>query len=227
MGGEFRFDFKRLTQVLGLVAILLVAANIVAITILAQQEEPVVERARWVILDFEANLPTWFSTMLLAIVAVLFRIHAGAASRRESRYWNALAILFVVLSIDESISMHEMMTDPIRAMGARHLFHFAWVIPALAGLVVLTALIGPFLWRLPDPLRRRLFTSAVVFVSGAIGFEMIGGWWSEQHGTMNAIHGAIMTCEETMEITGLWLAVRALAADVESVTVRLRAGAGG
>lgn len=217
---RYRFSLRRLTSVLLVAAIVLVLANIAAIAWLANQPDPDVESFRLVILDYEANLPTWFSTMLLALAAVLFRLHAGAAERRDQRYWNLFAILFICMSIDELVGFHERITDYVPALRFGGIFYYAWVVPALAGLCLLGAFIFPFLGRLREPLRRRLLISGFVYLSGAVGFEMIGGAWVERAGAMNAVYGVITTCEETLEIAGLWLLVRALSAEMESVRVR-------
>jgi hypothetical protein len=86
----------------------------------------------------------------------------------------------------------------------------------------------PFFRRLEPEVRHRFATSAVVYLSGAIGMELIGGWVFESLAEQrNLTYDLITSVEETLEFVGLILLVRAqlllLAERVPETQVRLRA----
>src|SRR3546814_4377432 len=79
------------------------------------------------------------------------------------------------------------------------LFYFAWTLPALvlsiAGLVCFV----PFILRFSGLDRALLIGSAVVFVSGAVGVEMLGGAEAEAAGIATFKYRLLATLEESLE----------------------------
>jgi len=45
--------------------------------------------------------------------------------------------------------------------------------------------------------------TGVTFITGAIGFEMIGGRHFDLHGKNNLLYSLIYTCEELLEMLGI------------------------
>jgi hypothetical protein len=84
-------------------------------------------------LGAENNVPTWFSTICLFLWAIALAAIALVEWRRKGPlcvYWFGLAGTFVLLSLDEAASFHEMLTVPLRtALHTGGLLNFAWVIP--------------------------------------------------------------------------------------------------
>src|SRR4051812_17733232 len=66
--------------------------------------------------DAEQSIPTWFSSLNLAIAAgLLFWVIQALRARGETKFrwhWLVLAVGFVAMSIDEEISFHEF-TSPV------------------------------------------------------------------------------------------------------------------
>ncbi|MBU2443925.1 MAG: hypothetical protein KKF95_07675, partial [Nanoarchaeota archaeon] len=90
----------------------------------------------------ETSVPTWFASVLLIISSVLLWIigtSQALAKNNFAKYWKVLAVTFLVLSIDEGSSIHEVLSDPLRAvLGIKEgIFYYAWVIPGLLLLAVL------------------------------------------------------------------------------------------
>jgi hypothetical protein len=137
-----------------------------------------------------------------------------------------LAVIFLGLSADEVAVIHEITIAPLRtALGLGGLLWHAWVVLG-AALVVLVGLIYlPFLARLPRATAVRIVMAGLVFVSGGIGLEMIGGAMIEAHGRTNLPYVLVMTCEEAAEMAGLILFIRALLLYVRdhvgTITLRL------
>jgi hypothetical protein len=129
--------------------------------------------------DVERSLYTWFSQLLLALVALLL-FDTGAKMRHENRFvggqWLFLSGLFVLLSIDEALSLHEIASERLSsAVPTSGVLMFAWVIPAGAVCLLGLAATTPFLLRLPARVRTLMLLSAALFLGGALGMEMVGG----------------------------------------------------
>ncbi len=159
-------------------------------------------------LSFESNLPTWFSTLLLAACAVA----AGSIAARRPpwhRHWWFITALAGYMSLDEAAELHEHLGGHIAASGV---LYYDWVIPAAAIVAVLVVAFIPFVRALEATTRRRLILAGVVYVGGALIMELPLGWWTEQHGTDGFGYAIIDWVEETLEMIGATLALTALLA---------------
>jgi len=171
-------------------------------------------------LDGEINVPTWFSSTLLLLAGLLL-FYIGAASRREhdqwARHWSFLAWVFVLLSADETGGLHGLLSDPLRS--AFHLsgaFYHAWVLPVGAAVVAIGLAYLRFLRNLPAGTRRLLILSGIVYVVGAIGFELPEGIYRTAFGAnVTVVYGVLTVLEETFEMVGIVLFIYALLDFVE------------
>lgn len=125
--------------------------------------------------DSERSFYTWFSQLLLALTGVLLidtGIKSATGNRAGSFCFLLLGAVFLLLSVDEGLSLHEKLSA---WMDGPWWLHFAWVIPAAilcrAGLVLLL----PFLRTLGPKVMGMMLVAAAVFLSGALGMEAIGG----------------------------------------------------
>ncbi|MCC6703966.1 MAG: hypothetical protein IT334_03755 [Thermomicrobiales bacterium] len=162
----------------------------------------------------ELSLPTLFATLLLGVGALLFGMIGWIGRRagdRFSNWWLALALLFTFLMADEAITIHEMTIAPLRDfLGVTEgwLF-FAWVIPAALLTAVLLIVYVPFLRNLPDLTRRNLLIAAALMMSGALGVELISGWYLSSRGD-DLLYEMIGAVEETLELLGAGFLVKGL-----------------
>ena len=177
-------------------------------------------------LSYEGNIPTWLSACMHATSAVLLTLIANG--KRDSgapfvRHWRGLSIVFAYISIDEFVTLHEEMNAWFDLSGA---LYFGWVIPAsiLVSLFVLTYL--RFLLHLPQVTRFRFIRTGAVFVGGAMGVELVLGYWTDLHGSHNLGYAVIDWVEETMEMTGAALFLSALVAVLADQTGQVRVVAG-
>ena len=158
-------------------------------------------------IDGEGNLPALYSTLLFLLTAGLFLMVAKAAGRAgdSRRIWLVLAILFVFLALDESLSIHERLIDPLRATwNMTGYFYYAWIIPYGIGVLLLSIFAFPVFWRMPKGIRFWFGLSAAVYLSGAIGLEMISGKYLVMKNENKDIVWILMvTLEETLEMAGL------------------------
>ncbi|HYF40627.1 MAG TPA: hypothetical protein VD930_13115 [Gemmatimonadales bacterium] len=169
-------------------------------------------RLSWV--DGEANIPSWFSGSLLLTAALLLGTVAAVEQRMGGNrvdHWFVLCLIFLFLSLDEIAQLHELSIVPIRQwIGASGFLYYAWILPAgvLVGVFVLSYL--RFLARLPERTRGLLLVAGAVYVGGSLGVESISGWQAAKHGEHDPVYHAIITLEETCEMTGIVLFIYAL-----------------
>ncbi len=188
----------------------LIVAALVSLSLLAHYfdflDREIVSRLS---LNSELSIATWYSSLLLLICAVLLGIissikYKGQPSR-YSRHWKILALTFMGLSIDESISLHEMLIDPLKnALNAGGFFYYTWVVVAIPLVALFVVLNLRFLAHLPEKIRRLFWFSGAVYVAGAIGCEMIGGFFADLYnGPTNMPYVIVMHLEETLEMAGV------------------------
>lgn len=160
-------------------------------------------------LDKEANIPTWYQSSTLLLCALRMRYIAWVKDGQgepDVCHWKVLSILFAFLSLDELVSIHELAVLSLRHwLGTGGLLHQSWVLPG----VMFVALIGwtyaRFVFRQPGKVRWLLILSAVLYVGGAIGFEMLGGYYLDRHDPLgrSVTYHLLMTCEEFLEMMGV------------------------
>jgi hypothetical protein len=133
-------------------------------------------------LNGEANFPAWFSSALWLIAAHhCYRIHMACRDRaplkRQAPSWLALAVGSVVLSLDETATIHESIgaiIDTMRGNPSGIEPVYSWVelaapLVALAGLSFV-----PFLLRLPAATALGLIAAGAIYLGGAMGMETLG-----------------------------------------------------
>jgi hypothetical protein len=155
-------------------------------------------------LDEEANFPTFFAVILLLFSSLLLGFIAYQEKKKGSTYsyqWTGLSLSFLFMAADEFISFHERLTNPIQQMlslccSRLGIFYYAWVVIGILLVLILALLFSGFIVHLPRKTRISFITSSVIYLSGAIGFELFGGFYAEVHGTNNVISGIFVTFED-------------------------------
>ena len=163
-------------------------------------------------LDGEANLPTWFSSFQLALIALSFwtlAARARATERPSRRFLRTSGGFFLLLSMDETAMFHERITASI---GSRYI---DWVpgylanhigdaivcvlIAAACGAVAFPHLRG--LWRRSRHASLVLLAGCVIYLTGAavletIGYEMLNA------GVSLSLYRVEVATEEFFEMLG-------------------------
>ncbi|NRG16192.1 hypothetical protein HPQ64_00645 [Rhizobiales bacterium] len=178
-------------------------------------------------MDDENNVPTLFSSFLLSVCGVLAWCVGGemhARVRGDRKFWFGLATIFLFLAADEALRLHEMLISPVRAaLGTWGVLHFAWVVPYGALLIVFALAYCRFVFRQERTLRNGMIIAGLVYVSGALGMELIGGYYHDAvNGRVDAIYVTMTTVEETMEIAGLLIFAHTLMAYLERTISGMR-----
>ena len=157
-------------------------------------------------MDNEQNVPTLCSTLLLLASAILCAMIAQTHHRGRESYvphWVGLALIFSALAFDEFASIHERATLRVRdLLGIEDgVFRWAWVIPAGLAVVIFVIVYLRFLGHLPRSTRRGFWGAGILFVGGAIGFEMLSAPGYVPGATEQAMSYVLLTTvEETLEL---------------------------
>src|SRR5690606_6324105 len=179
-------------------------------------------------LDAESALSVWYSaTLMLAsalLMLLLARHERSPGGRSIRRYWGALGIVFMFLSADETISLHEQLMPVMhRFLDVSGLFYFGWVVAGLAVVVLLGLTYVPFLLRVARRTAVGLVLAGALYVAGALGLEMFGGYVYERFGP-SPYYVFITVCEETLEILGLTVLFNVMVAHAAAALPPLRLG---
>lgn len=207
---ELNIIRKKIMLTLCTTSIILVIAHSLWLVAYFSVDDPeVIDFNRLIDLDYEGNIPTLFAALLFFINSLLLFFTARSnnqQNRTGSNYWLGLAAIFLFLGIDEGSRLHEEIGDLIEPwVAAEGALFFPWVIPYVAIFCVLTALYFRFYLSLSRSTQIRLFISAMLFVGGAVGVEMLSAQQADLHGTDSLSYSILYTIEECLEMAGLLL----------------------
>lgn len=165
-------------------------------------------------LDKEANVPTFFAGLILLLSGTLFGIIAWYRRTRQEGYvvqWGILSAIFVFMALDEVASFHENLILPLRnSLNLSGIFYYSWVVVGLLFLLVFTATYLKFFFSLSPAFRLGFFLAGFVYISGALGMELLGGYYAEHYGLENLPYALITTVEETLELIGILVLIKYL-----------------
>jgi len=238
------FSPKQAARILGIVIICLILANIVArasrIVVSGQDMTPgnklsdesstFEDGTKLFDVDYERSIPTWYQTTTIFLCAIPLSLIALSKYRQHDRYryhWAGLAVLFVLLSIDEMNSIHEKAGSVLRSkLGLSGFLRNAWVILAAVFVVVFLVVYLDFIRHLSRHTLYLFLIAGFLFVGGALVWQMVGSYWNDKHGQENLVYLVQTTLEETLEMTGILVFLYALLRYIQTdvSTVQLRVG---
>lgn len=157
-------------------------------------------------LDSEGNVPTFANALLLFIPSLLLAFIAAWKNSIKDKFrlhWFGLALIFLYLSFDEAAVLHERLIKPMRAISdAGGVFHFAWVIPGMIGVVLFGLVFLMFFLHLEKKFKILFFLSLAVYILGVIGGEMVSGYFAANLGQKNYTYAVVASLEESVEMFG-------------------------
>lgn len=222
---------RRLAAALaGVVTVLALAYVLILVARHGFDHDRVLGLARLFDLDREGNVPAWFSSVTLCLPAVLLAIIGWAERRRRAPYawhWLFLAVVFAGLSLDEAVGLHELSITPLRAaLHTGGVLHFAWVIPGAGFVAIVGITYFRFVLALPPPSRRGMLIAALLYLGGALGLELVGAALTAAGRSDSVGYSLAVLAEETLEMTGVVVFIRVLAAHIarELPEVQIRFG---
>jgi len=171
--------------------------------------------------DGEKNIPSFFSTINFLLSAACLFLISGHIKRSDKplhhRKWYLLGFIFVWLAMDELLSIHELIGKPTIAflkfllqqdnLGA---LHFGWFVPYLIILALIGLYFIKFVFSLPASTLKGMVVAGVVFLTGAVGMEVVGGYVSAGGGEASILYKVCYTLEEALEMLGIILFIHTL-----------------
>jgi len=204
---------------LAVVILLTVLHSIAQTVLLYTGNQDLMDITGYVDLDIEKNIPSFYSGFALFFSSLLFFCLSSLDKKqgKKCRYWLGLAAVFLFLSLDETFVLHERLgnytEEYIRSTGileAGGLLYFPWIIPYSILMTILGLLYFRFIFRLPRKTTVLLILSAIIFLTGAAGFDMLGGREAELHGYYSITYTVLYTIEEFLEMSGVVLLIYTL-----------------
>ncbi len=169
-------------------------------------------------LDDEANLPTLFASlaMLFAAVVMMTISRFDGVDSMHRRYWIFLAMVFFVIGVDETISLHELVGNIFDTrFDTSGYLYYSWVIPYFFLSLGLFLISLRFLLQLPVKVRVLMVSAGLLYVLGAIGLEAVSARHDELHGADTLTYAVVSTFEEIFELSGVAIFIYALLLYVE------------
>lgn len=178
--------------------------------------------------DQEANIPTWFTGAVALYLAMIAAMIASVVKSQGNPAWpwRGISIMGVYIAMDEVAGLHELAIDPIRQnWDIGPWLYQAWVIPAIALVVLISIIYSRFLWKLPMYSKFYLIVGGIIYVAGAIAVESMGGFILSTQG-LSDWYVQLSHIEEFMEMMGLIIIVHSLAEyarrELKSMTIILK-----
>lgn len=177
--------------------------------------------------DDEETIPTYFSAINLLFAGILLAVISTVKSQINDPFtlkWKILSILFIFLSIDEIAGLHEMTIDPlVRAYGLSGYMRFPWVILGIIFMAGFSLYYYKFLKSLPKPYIKGFFYSCLIFLSGAIGLEIISAkiFISLEQSPKDLMYNLVTTAEECCEMIGIIMFINVLLSYLKSMNIPL------
>jgi hypothetical protein len=164
--------------------------------------------------DAEGNIPTAYSSMVWVLCSLSCLVIAERKKQegdRAFKYWRGFTLTFAFLALDELASIHELFSELRNVLDVGGVFYFAWIIPGAIFFLIFALSCFKFVKTLPPKTRTLLILSGGIFVTGAIGIEMIGGWYTELYGNQaDFTYSLITTAEEILEMLSVLMLLYAL-----------------
>lgn len=171
-------------------------------------------------LNGENNIPSYFSTIILLISAFLLYVIATRKKISQDIYslhWKVLSAIFFFMSLDEAASIHELLISVMgKLFHASGIFYFGWVLVGIPLVIVFTIAYLKFLFHLPMKWRISISISGILYVSGALGMEMVGGSYLSRTGVEDFTYSMMVLVEESLENIGIILFISALLGYIQS-----------
>lgn len=165
-------------------------------------------------IDTELSVPAFYAVLLLLISSSLcwFIAHNQPVSHPHRRHWFGLALIFLLLALDECVGFHEYLnvsTLKVYAPSSKFL-RWTWVIPGALFSLSVGLMYIQFLRSLPRNTGGLIFIAGATYIAGALGVEMLGAAFYTTHGQLSLSYKLTTHVEELLEMTGLILFIYSL-----------------
>lgn len=149
--------------------------------------------------DYELNLPSLISTFMLLFCALILLVIAHNWNGKKYIVY-AVSIIFFILSFEELLFFHEIIHVYLRGI-----LLFGWLLPGIFIMIIFSYFIINFINIIPDNLKRKTKKAGLVYIFGALGFELICSIYSMYFGNLFIIKKILGATEELIEFFGIFL----------------------
>jgi hypothetical protein len=170
-------------------------------------------------LDEPVSIPTFFHVSILFMAAIplwgIFLLKKKLSDHYASR-WALLSFGFVIMSYDLATGLHRKLSAPMHAwLGSSKnvlfhasnnlgIFRYAWVIPYFVIAIACCLYFFKFWLSLPNKTRNKFLISAILLLSGALGFEFLEGNYTLINGEHNFMYAAVLvTIDKSLQMGGI------------------------
>jgi len=171
-------------------------------------------------LNAEGNIPTFYSFLALLFSSILLGAIAHAKNLDSSPYkqhWKILSFIFLYLSLDEAGQLHEKLNTPMRSLlNATGFLYFTWVVPIGFLVVIFLLSYSKFLFHLPVSTRKLFVAACALYIGGAIGVELVGGYLATTKGMNPLFYKIATSIEESLEMLGIVVFIHALTSYIKT-----------
>ncbi|HYW18828.1 MAG TPA: hypothetical protein VE956_05835 [Nodularia sp. (in: cyanobacteria)] len=164
-------------------------------------------------LDEELNIPAWYSSFLLLFCSGLLAVITSIKKTdKYFIYWKNLSLIFFIFSLDEAFSLHEILIIPSlrEQFNLSPIFFHTWVIFGIPAVIFFLFKYFKFFLDLPKKTQYLFLVAATVYVSGALGMEMVSGFLRESFGRLAIVTTIAIVIEEVLEMIGIVIFIYAL-----------------
>ena len=214
---EFSINPKSISKLmLGIILVLSVLHITQLIIYFLVGDADVFDFVKLVDFDYEANLPSLYSSLAILYCATLLWMISLQKKREQTAFkyhWFGLAIIFTFLGVDEAVALHEEIGDFVEAQDwfeAAGYLYFAWVVPYGLLLIVFLLSYLKFVFSLPKSIMLKFIFSGILFISGAVGLEILSAHEADLHGTETILYSFLYTVEELCEMISMVIFSHAL-----------------
>jgi len=206
-------------------------ARLVIYQVLPSPDHEVARLMHRLDLGFEPSLANWYSSVAMLACAgliLVIAVHKRRSGESYAAHWYGFSGLMLLLAVDENVMLHELANRTLNQwLGGRGILHYTWVVPGALFTLLVTLLYLGFLRHFGPRMRWLLISSGAVFVSGALGMEMVEGVLVEEYGLADLRFTLALAIEEGLEMLGIVLLVYSLLDYIErhlgSVSIRVSA----
>jgi len=168
-------------------------------------------------MDMESNIPTWFQSAILLLTSglALWTALTYQKNNKIKHFWYFVSAVLLFLSIDETSMLHERIRLPAGlklSFGSLSIpAHFTWIIPGIVAVLIVGIIIIKPLLMLDKATRNRLMLAGAIYVTGALGVEIITASTWETLGQFRTFQYSLLAgVEELAEFSGSIICLRAI-----------------
>lgn len=164
-------------------------------------------------LDRENNISSFYGGTLW-LIASLTSLYTSNYIRKDNKqfyFWRFLSFIFFFFAVDEWVAIHEYVGDLFaEILTSLEFGTFTWLIPGAFFILAFVLFFLYFLKSLPPTYARLILFGFLVFVLGAMGVEVLGGFAYQYYDGSSIIFRMLVQLEEMLEMMGVIIIIFAI-----------------